>query len=61
MSDVSKFKIIDKIVNVKDNEGREFTNSKFNILDNRINATNGRVDAIVRRCLYLFSGRKLSY
>lgn len=49
MSDVSKFKIIDKIVNVKDNEGRELTNSKFNILDNRINATNGRVDAIVRK------------
>lgn len=49
MSDVSKFKIIDKAVNVKDNEGRELISSNFNTLNNRINETNGRVDTIIRK------------
>lgn len=56
MSDVSKFKIIDKVVNVKDNEGRALTNTKFNTLDNRINETNSnlnetnsKVDAIIKK------------
>lgn len=49
MSDVSKFKIIDKVVNVKDNEGRALASSNFIALDNRINETNGRVDTIIKK------------
>lgn len=49
MSDVSKFKIIDKVVNVKDNEGRELISSNFNTLDNRINETNSKVNAIIKK------------
>lgn len=56
MSDVSKFKIIDEIVNVKDNEGRLLISSNFNTLNNRINATNskinetdGKIDKIIKK------------
>ena len=43
MSDVSKFKIIDKIVNVKDIEGRMLISSNFNTLNNRINTTDNKI------------------
>lgn len=44
MSDVSKFKILDKIVNVKDNDGRLLISSNFNTLDSKIDETNSNLN-----------------